>query len=154
MKYAYIDIHYDNKVLRWLDTEAKNHVLPPEEYLRICTDEEFALSETGNEYMVKDGQIVPYVPPVVVPIVVVPRICTPAQGLVALYVLKGIEESAVVAAIDAIPDPIQRYTAKIGYQKATAWERGSQSMMLIAALLNLTETDLDELFTFAVTINV
>lgn len=85
---------------------------------------------------------------------VVPISCSPAQGLVALFVKKGITEDQVLAAIDGIADTAQRYSAKVAYTKATVWERNSASMGLIAALLELTEADLDELFIFAATVEV
>lgn len=84
----------------------------------------------------------------------VPKSCTPAQGLVALFALKSITEDNVLAAIGQIPDPVQQYTARIGYQRATTWERGSQTMLAMAQLLQLSETDLDELFSYAVNVQV
>lgn len=83
-----------------------------------------------------------------------PKTCTPAQGLVALFALKNITEDNVLAAIDQIPDPVQQYTAKIGYQRATTWERNSPTMQAMAGLLQLTEDDLDALFSYAVTVQV
>lgn len=83
-----------------------------------------------------------------------PKVCTPAQGLVALFALKGITEDDVLAAIDRIPESVQRYTARIGYQRATSWERNSPTMQVMALLLQLSETDLDDLFDHAVTVQV
>lgn len=80
--------------------------------------------------------------------------CTPAQGLVALYAIKNITEADLLAAIDGITDPVARYTARIAFARATEWRRDSQTMQTLAALLSLTEFDLDELFTYAVTVNV
>ena len=85
---------------------------------------------------------------------VVPRLCTPAQGLVALFALKQITEDDVLAAIARIPDDVQRYTARIGYQRTTTWERYSPTMQAMAQLLQLSETDLDELFAYAVNVQV
>lgn len=78
-----------------------------------------------------------------------PQSCTPAQGLVALYAVKGITDDAVHAAIAQIPDAVERYTAQIGFTRATQWERQSATMRAMAALLSLSEQDLDDLFTFA-----
>lgn len=75
--------------------------------------------------------------------------CTPAQGLVALFALKQITEDDLLAAIAQIQDPVQQYTARIGLQRATTWERESQTMQSMAALLGLTEQDLDDLFEYA-----
>lgn len=84
----------------------------------------------------------------------VPERCTPAQGLVALFALKNITEDNVLAAIDQIPDPVQQYTARIGYQRATVWERGSPTMRAMTQLLQLSEADLDSLFNYAVEVQV
>lgn len=84
----------------------------------------------------------------------VPRTCTPAQGLVALFAIKRITEDDVLAAIARIPDDVQRYTARIGYQRANSWERNSSTMQAMAQLLQLSETDLDELFSYAVSVQV
>lgn len=80
--------------------------------------------------------------------------CTPAQGLVALFVLKRITEDNILQAIDSIPDDELRYTAKIGYQRASSWERSSPTMQTMAQLLQLSESDLDELFTHAAGVNL
>lgn len=81
-----------------------------------------------------------------------PSSCTPAQGLVALFALKNITEDTVLDAIAQIPDPVQQYTAKIGYQRATTWERDSPTMLAMAQLLQLSSEELDELFAYAVTV--
>lgn len=149
MKYAYINTHTDKRVLDWIDTEVLNHVLPDAEYLHPCTADEWALSQQPGDYRLRSGRIEKFDPAAEPPPVVVPRSCTPAQGLIALYALKGIEEGHVLASIEAIPDALQRYTVKIGYQRATTWERGSPAMQTMAQLLQLSEHDLDELFAYA-----
>ena len=78
-----------------------------------------------------------------------PQTCTPAQGLIALYALKSLTEKDIATAIAAIPDPVQRYSAQIGYTRATTWERSSATMQAMAALLGLSESDLDALFVYA-----
>ena len=83
-----------------------------------------------------------------------PTTCTPAQGLIALYAIKQITEQDILDAIAQIPDPVQRYTAIIGYQRATAWERGSATMATMAQLLGLTEAGLDDLFAYAAGVEV
>ena len=87
-------------------------------------------------------------------VVSAPERCTPAQGLVALYALKQITEDNVLDAIAQIPAPVQQYTARIGYQRATVWERNSPTMQAMAQLLQLSEEDLDELFSYAVGVQV
>ena len=85
---------------------------------------------------------------------VVPVTCTPAQGLVALFAIKGVTEADVSAAIAAIPDAVQRYMAQIGFQRAITWERNSATMQAMAALLGLSKSDLDALFTYAAVVQV
>lgn len=111
----------------------------PDEYIDAPSD--FDVTHLG-EYRYEDGALVLPAPPP-------PTTCTPAQGLIALYALKQITEQDILNAIAQIPDPVQRYTATIGYQRATTWERGSATMQAMAQLLGLTEADLDGLFACA-----
>lgn len=80
--------------------------------------------------------------------------CSPAQGLIALFAVKGITEADILAAIDSIPDTVRRYSAQIGYSRATTWEKESPTMQAMIALLGLSETEVDNLFSFAVTVAV
>ena len=83
-----------------------------------------------------------------------PTTCTPAQGLIALYAIKQIAEQDILDAIAQIPDPVQRYTATIGYQRAITWQLGSATITAMAQLLGLTDEDLDALFVYAVGVEV
>ena len=83
-----------------------------------------------------------------------PSVCSPAQGLVALFAIKQITESDVNATIAAITDPVLRYTSQIAFARATEWRRDSASIQQLSALLGLTESDLDALFEFAVKVAV
>ena len=83
-----------------------------------------------------------------------PTVCSPAQGLVALFAIKQITEADVNTTIAAITDPVARYTTQIAFARATEWRRDSASMQQLAALLGLTESDLDALFAFAMTVVV
>lgn len=83
-----------------------------------------------------------------------PTSCTPAQGLIALYAIKQLTEQDILNAIAQIPDPVQRYTATIGYQRAIAWQRGSATMTTMAQLLGLNSADLDALFAYAAEVAV
>ena len=83
-----------------------------------------------------------------------PQRVPPAQGLVALYAIKQITESGVTATIAAITDPVLRYTSQVAFSRATEWRRDSVSIQQLSALLGLTESDLDALFEFAVTVAV
>ncbi|KGH08830.1 hypothetical protein [Comamonas thiooxydans] len=150
MKYAYFDENDNCRIVDWIDTALMDHNLPPAQLL--VTGIEWPDDRGSQQYMLSDGRFVPYVaPPKLAPS---PSKCTPAQGLVALFALKDITEDNVLAAIDQIPDPVQQYTARIGYQRATVWERGSPTMQAMSQLLQLNEEDLDELFTYAVDVQV
>ena len=83
-----------------------------------------------------------------------PTVCSPAQGLVALFAIKQITESDVNATIAAITDPVLRYTSQVAFARATEWRRDSVSIQQLSALLGQTESDLDALFEFAVTVAV
>lgn len=85
---------------------------------------------------------------------VVPQSCTPAQGLFALFALKQITESSIQSAINSLSDPVQRYTAQIGFSRATEWRRDSSTTQMLASLMALSPADLDALFTYAVTVSV
>ena len=111
----------------------------PDEH--ITAPEDFDLSRVAD-YIYDGGALVLPAPPP-------PTTCTPAQGLVALYAIKQLTEQNILDAIGQIPDPVQRYTATIGYQRATTWERSSATMQAMAQLLGLTEPDLDGLFAYA-----
>ena len=95
-----------------------------------------------------------YVPEPVTPAEPVPRSCTPAQGLVALYAVKGITEDDIRTVIDGIPDPVTRYTVKIGYERATAWIEDSPTMQMVQSAFAFTDADMDELFDYAVQVKV
>lgn len=84
----------------------------------------------------------------------VPQSCTPAQGLVALYAVKGITEDDLNAAIEQIADQTLRYTVRIAFARATEWRRSSPAMQQMAEMLSLTEADLEALFAYAVTVEV
>ena len=88
------------------------------------------------------------------PVITPQQACSPAQGLVALFAIKQITESDVNATIAAITDPVARYTSQVAFARATEWRRDSASMQQLATLLGLTESDLDALFEFAVTVAV
>ncbi len=152
MQYVYIDKVDNNRVLQWIDTDLMSFNLPPEEHLIQSNGAAWPEDRGEREYMLSGQQFVPYVPSPRQ--AALPSNCTPAQGLVALFALKNITEDHVIAAISQIPDPVQQYTAKIGYQRATTWERNSPTMLAMSQLLQLSEQDLDALFTYAAGVNV
>lgn len=83
-----------------------------------------------------------------------PTTCTPAQGYVALFALKGITKQMLYEAVDQIPDPVQKYMAQIGLEHTGEWKRESQTMQAMAALLSLSEQDLDDLFAYAAGVQI
>lgn len=84
----------------------------------------------------------------------IPTSCSPIQGLVALFSLKNITEDDILAQIDLITNPVDRYKVKLSYQKATVWERETNPVQAIKTLMGLTDQDLDDIFTYAVTVQV
>ena len=115
----------------------------------ILATPEFAEQLHPGKWRLAEVQDVP-----TTPTTFTPTVCSPAQGLVALFAIKQITESDVNATIAAIPDPVARYTAQIAFARATEWRRESASIQQLATLLGLTESDLDALFAFAVTVAV
>ena len=115
----------------------------------IIADEAFAEAQHPGAWRLAEVQDVP-----AEPAPATPTVCSPAQGLVALFAIKQITESDVNATIAAITDPVARYTSQVAFARATEWRRDSASMQQLAALLGLTESDLDALFEFAVKVTV
>lgn len=113
----------------------------------IVADESFAEAQFHGRWRLADAQ--PQAPGPSAA-----QECTPAQGLVALYAVKGLTDQHLQAAIDQIADPVDRYTARIGFARATSWQRGSPTMQCMAQLLKLSEEDLDHLFAYAATVTV
>ena len=116
---------------------------------RIAATESFVEQQHPGKWWLAEVQDVP-----TPPTPATPTVCSPAQGLVALFAIKQITESDVNATIAAITDPVLRYTSQIAFARATEWRRDSVSIQQLAALLGLTESDLDALFAFAVTVTV
>ena len=115
----------------------------------ILATPEFAEQQHPGKWRLAEVQDVP-----TEPAPATPTVCSPAQGLVALFAIKQITESDVTATIAAITDPVARYTSQIAFARATEWRRDSASMQQLATLLGLTEADLDALFACAVTVAV
>ena len=115
----------------------------------ILATPEFAEQQHPGKWRLAEVQDVP-----AEPAPATPTVCSPAQGLVALFAIKQITESDVTATIAAITDPVLRYTSQIAFARATEWKRDSVSIQQLSALLGLTESDLDALFEFAVTVAV
>lgn len=115
----------------------------------ILATPEFAEQQHPGAWRLAEVQDVP-----TPPTPATPTVCSPAQGLVALFAIKQITESDVTATIAAIPDPVASYTSQVAFARATEWRRDSASIQQLAALLGLTEADLDALFEFAVKVTV
>ncbi|MDE2415248.1 MAG: hypothetical protein KGM60_10865 [Comamonadaceae bacterium] len=113
----------------------------------IIADESFAESHYPGAWRWAARQEASAVP-------AMPRSCSPAQGLVALYVLKGITEDRLLEAINGVPDAQARYAARIAMTRAGEWHRDSASLQGLAQLLGLSDADLDALFELAATVNV
>ena len=115
----------------------------------IIADEAFAEAQHPGAWRLAEVQDIP-----AEPAPATPTVCSPAQGLVALYAIKQITESDVTATIAAITDPVVRYTTQVAFARATEWRRDSASMQQLATMLGLTESDLAALFEFAVKVAV
>ena len=115
----------------------------------ILATPEFAEQQHPGKWRLAEVQDVP-----TEPAPATPSVCSPAQGLVALFAIKQITEADVNATIAAIADPVARYTSQSAFARATEWKRESASIQQLAALLGLTESGLDALFEFAVTVAV
>lgn len=115
----------------------------------ILATPEFAEQQHPGAWRLAEVQDVP-----TPPTPATPTVCSPAQGLVALFAIKQITESDVNTTIAAITDPVLRYTSQVAFVRATEWRRDSASIQQLAALLGLTESDLDALFEFAVKVAV
>ena len=116
---------------------------------RIAANESFVEQQHPGKWRLAEVQDVP-----AEPAPATPTVCSPAQGLVALFAIKQITEDDVNATIAAITDPVARYTSQVAFARATEWKRDSAAMQQLAMLLGLTESDLDALFEFAVTVAV
>lgn len=77
----------------------------------------------------------------------VPQVVTRRQArrALALFGLLG----AVQAALDAIPDPMQRAIAQIDWDDATEFKRDDETLQMLAGALGLTGSQLDDLFILA-----
>ena len=116
---------------------------------RIAATESFVEQQHPGKWRLAEVQDVP-----ATPTPAAPTVCSPAQGLVALFAIKQITESDVTATLAAITDPVLRYTSQIAFARATEWRRDSVSIQQLSALLGLTESDLDALFEFAAKVTV
>lgn len=70
-----------------------------------------------------------------------------AQGKVAL--IQAGHWSNVVAFVDAIPDPTTKALAEVALYDTTNWQRNSPFLSTAAASLDISESELDQLFLVA-----
>ncbi len=82
----------------------------------------------------------------------VPQSVSRAQGKAAL-IQAGLW-SAVVAYVDAMTDPTEKALAEVALNDTTEWLRTSPFLNAAATALGLTETQLDDLFRTAATIQL
>jgi len=74
---------------------------------------------------------------------------TKRQVLLALFLRKGIKAEQIDAVINAIPDEIERYMARVDWDGAAAIESDSQTVAMLSQALGLTEAEMPDLFEFA-----
>lgn len=80
-----------------------------------------------------------------------PDTCTPRQLRIAL-IQTGISLSTIEAQIDAIQDPIQKEIARAEWEYALEIKKEHPLVGMIAAALNLTEQQINDIFVLAVTL--
>lgn len=68
------------------------------------------------------------------------------QGMLSLFLLKGIKDSDVDDAINTISDPNLRYITKVNWQGASEFVSDSETVQKLAEILELSEQDVKELF--------
>ncbi len=86
--------------------------------------------------------------PYVVPPPVVPPITR--RQLRLTLVRQGISLASVEAAIDAMPDGLEKAEAKIEWADASEFERSHPTLLLIVSALGLTEAQVDAMWLKAV----
>lgn len=80
-----------------------------------------------------------------------PDICTPRQLRIAL-IQNGISLSLIEAQIDGISDPAQKEIARAEWEYALEIKREHPLVNMIASSLNLTQKQVDDIFTLAATL--
>jgi len=80
-----------------------------------------------------------------------PDTCTPRQLRIAL-IQTGISLSAIEAQIDAISDPVQKEIARAEWEYALEIKRWHPLVEMIASSLNLTDQQVFDIFSLAVTL--
>ena len=85
------------------------------------------------------------------PVVIVPQVVDMAQARKALRI-SGITNANVVAAINAIPDVMQRDLALIDWEFASRITRLSPLVLSLGSALNLSSAQIDSLFVTAATL--
>lgn len=148
-------MYYSAKLNGFFLTEVHGEYMP-DDSVEITKAEHAALLELQSQGKVitanEEGRPIA-VDPVVAPPPAATQ-CTPAQGLVALFAMKKITEDDIHSAIEGISEPVEKYTAQIAFKRAVTWDRQSASIQAMADLLSLSEKDLDDLFSYAVTVQV
>lgn len=74
------------------------------------------------------------------------RKITKRQLLIWLYINKQKEEDDILAAINMISDPAQKYLAKVNYQGTNDFYFGNEFVPVIGLSLGLTAVELDTMF--------
>lgn len=80
-----------------------------------------------------------------------PDVCTPRQLRIAL-IQTGISLSTIQGYIDGIQDPIQKEIATAEWEYAIEVKKQHPLVQMIGSNLNLTSQQIDDIFTFAVTL--
>jgi hypothetical protein len=113
---------------------------------------DFVVSRAVDSYKRQFAQVIPALPSIPpTTIGSVPQVVSRRQAMQALRI-RGLREAAQ-AAIDGIPDPLQRGLMQDEWDQAQTFERHRPQLIMMAAAIGLdTDEKLDELFVFAATL--
>lgn len=142
-------IQIQNGRVHWIFTRAQMPEWNPDDIQVIEYPSDGYLPKVGDLHL--NGQFYPALAPEPEP-EPVPQSVSRAQGKAAL-IQSGLW-SAVVAYVDAITDPTEKALAEVALNDTTEWLRNSPFLNAAATALGLTETQLDDLFRTAATIQL
>lgn len=132
----------------WVDTDGTNKVIAyADVQMQMFRDDVALFGGNITDYEALIAQIEAGIQPVQPAPIVIPQSVTRFQALAALHLA---DKLTAVQAIMAAPEtPV---LAKLAWDNALSFERTSPTLASLAAMLGMTDADLDALFTTAATI--
>lgn len=142
-------ISIDNNFLgiytyQWLEKNTKvivNGQLVSEWITIDVSDEEASILKEGYQYI--DG--VWLAPPYVEPVIEVPQTISKMKLRMQL-ILSGIPLSSIYAAIEQIPDSVQKEIVLTKWEHAVTFDRTDETLNGMAQMLGMTQEQLDTIF--------